>query len=41
MNAGIGICGHYIFEVAETKVETVTRMARENGYPLKCTMEKA
>ena len=38
---GVGICGHYIFEVAETKVETVTRMARENGYPLKCTMEKA
>ena len=38
---GLGVCGHYIFEVAETKVETVTRMARENGHPLKCTMEKA
>ena len=38
---GIGVCGHYTFEVAETKVETVTRMARENGHPLKCTMEKA
>ena len=37
---GIGICGHYTFEVAETKVDTVTRMARENGHPLKCTMEK-
>lgn len=38
---GIGICGLYPYEIAETKVETVTRMARENGHPLKCTMEKA
>jgi ATP-dependent Clp protease adaptor protein ClpS len=38
---GIGICGLYTYEVAETKVETVVRMARENGHPLKCTMEKA
>jgi len=38
---GIGMCGLYTFEVAETKVETVIRMARENGHPLKCTMEKA
>lgn len=38
---GIGMCGLYIYEVAETKVETVIRMARENGHPLKCTMEKA
>ena len=38
---GIGVCGIYTFEVAETKVETVTRMARENGHPLKCTMEIA
>jgi ATP-dependent Clp protease adaptor protein ClpS len=37
---GIGICGVFVFEIAETKVETVNRMARENGYPLKCTMEK-
>jgi ATP-dependent Clp protease adaptor protein ClpS len=38
---GIGLCGIYTFEVAETKVETVIRMAREEGHPLKCTMEKA
>lgn len=38
---GIGLCGSYIHEVAETKVETVKRLARENGHPLKCTMEKA
>lgn len=38
---GIGLCGVFTHEVAETKVETVTRLARENGHPLKCTMEKA
>jgi ATP-dependent Clp protease adaptor protein ClpS len=38
---GIGMCGVYNFEVAETKVDTVTRLARENGHPLRCTMEKA
>ena len=38
---GIGVCGLYTFEIAETKVDLVTRMARENGHPLKCTMEKA
>ena len=37
---GIGVCGIYPFEVAETKVDTVTKLARENGHPLKCTMEK-
>ena len=37
---GIGICGSYTYEVAETKVETVHSLAVENGYPLKCTMEK-
>jgi len=37
---GVGVCGLYTYEVAETKVETVIRMARENGHPLKCTMEK-
>jgi ATP-dependent Clp protease adaptor protein ClpS len=38
---GIGVCGLFPYEVAETKVETVTRLARANGHPLKCTMEKA
>lgn len=37
---GIGICGVYTHEVAETKVATVHSLAAENGYPLKCTMEK-
>jgi len=37
---GIGICGVYTYEVSETKVNIVHVLARENGFPLKCTMEK-
>ena len=37
---GIGVCGVYTFEVAETKVDTVHSLAREHGFPLKCSMEK-
>ena len=37
---GVGVCGYYPYEVAETKVDTVHLLAREKGFPLKCTMEK-
>jgi ATP-dependent Clp protease adaptor protein ClpS len=37
---GVGLCGVYTYEVAETKVDTVHRLARENDFPLKCTMEE-
>ncbi|ACN15760.1 ClpS [Desulforapulum autotrophicum HRM2] len=37
---GKGICGSYTREVAETKVNTVHHLAREQGFPLKSTMEK-
>ncbi|MBC8430841.1 MAG: ATP-dependent Clp protease adapter ClpS [Desulfobacteraceae bacterium] len=37
---GMGLCGVYTYEVSETKVETVHAIAREQGFPLKCTMEK-
>jgi len=37
---GIGLCGVYIREIAETKIATVHELARERHYPLKCTMEK-
>ena len=37
---GIGVCGTYPLEVAETKVTQVTKIARENGYPLKLTLEE-
>ena len=36
---GIGLCGIYPYEVAETKVETVHALAQEAGFPLKSTME--
>ena len=39
-NNGVGVCGVYPYEVAETKVNTVDALAREHGFPLKCTMEK-
>lgn len=37
---GIGVCGVYTSEIAETKVALVHKMARKEGYPLKCTMEE-
>ncbi len=37
---GVGICGVYPYEMAETKVESVHLLAGENDFPLKCTMEK-
>ena len=37
---GIGVCGIFPYEVAETKVDTVITLARENGFPLKCIMER-
>lgn len=39
-HAGMGICGVFPFDIAETKVDTVHTLAREHGFPLKCTMEK-
>ena len=37
---GVGICGVYTFEVAETKVSQVMDFARTHEQPLQCTMEK-
>ena len=36
---GKGVCGIYTKEVAETKVETVLKMAQSDQHPLKCIME--
>lgn len=38
--SGVGVCGIYPYEIAETKVDTVETLARENGFPLKCIMER-
>ncbi|NQZ13801.1 MAG: ATP-dependent Clp protease adapter ClpS [Alphaproteobacteria bacterium] len=37
---GVGICGIFTYEVAETKVAQVMDFARSNEQPLQCTMEK-
>ena len=37
---GVGVCGIFTHEVAETKVTQVMDFARENEHPLQCTMEK-
>ena len=39
-NQGVGECGVYPFEVAETKVTRVMDTARKNQHPLQCVMEK-
>ena len=36
---GVGMCGIFPFEVAETKVAKVHAMARAQGYPLRCTLD--
>ena len=38
---GSGVAGVYPFEVAETKVDTVTSRARDAGYPLRAAIEEA
>jgi ATP-dependent Clp protease adaptor protein ClpS len=37
---GVGQCGVFTYEVAETKVAQVVDLARRNEHPLQCTMEK-
>lgn len=38
---GKGVCGVYIYEIAETKVAQVTGLAQQHQHPLLCTMEEA
>lgn len=37
---GVGVCGVYTYEVAETKVNQVIDFARKHEHPLQCTLEK-
>ncbi|WP_099866869.1 ATP-dependent Clp protease adapter ClpS [Pararhizobium haloflavum] len=39
-NHGVGECGVFTYEVAETKVTQVMDFARQNQHPLQCVMEK-
>lgn len=38
---GIGMCGMYPLEIAETKVTLVKQKAVEAGFPLRCTIEQS
>ena len=38
---GIGVAGIYTFEIAETKVDKASALAREQEFPLLVTMEQA
>ena len=38
---GVGVCGVFPYEVAETKVHQVMDFAQQNEHPLQCTLEKA
>ena len=38
---GVGVCGVFTYEVAETKVTQVMEFARRHQHPLQCIMEKA
>ena len=37
---GVGICGVYPYEIAESKVTQVVDFARKHQHPLQCTLEK-
>ena len=39
-HSGVGMCGIFPYDIAESKVETVLNLAQDRGFPLKCTMEK-
>jgi len=37
---GVGLCGVYTYEIAETKVAQVMAFSRQHQHPLQCTLEK-
>jgi len=37
---GVGVCGVYTYEVAETKVKQVMDFSQRHQHPLQCTLEK-
>jgi len=38
---GVGVAGVYPFEIAETRVRRVEALARQNEFPLRCSIEEA
>ena len=37
---GVGVCGTYPYEIAETKIFKVHMQARQEEFPLKCSLEE-
>ncbi|HIC42948.1 MAG TPA: ATP-dependent Clp protease adaptor ClpS [Sulfurimonas sp.] len=37
---GKGLCGIYLYEVAETKASIVEKQARSEGFPMRCSIEE-
>jgi len=37
---GVGVCGVYTYEIAETKTQKVLNLAKEHGHPLNCSFEE-
>ena len=37
---GIGVCGMFPLEIAETKMKQVLNLAKEHQHPLQCIIEK-
>ena len=37
---GMGVCGIFTYEIAETKVNRVMELARKEHHPLQCQLEK-
>jgi ATP-dependent Clp protease adaptor protein ClpS len=37
---GVGVCGVFTYEIADTQVTQVMDLARQNQHPLQCTIEK-
>lgn len=37
---GKGLCGIYVYEVAETKASIVQEEARKEGFPMRCSIEE-
>ena len=40
-NRGLSICGTYTYDIAVTKISQVHQMAKNGGFPLKCSYEEA
>tara|TARA_Y100001970_G_C14167491_1_gene822174 strand:+ start:267 stop:668 length:402 start_codon:yes stop_codon:yes gene_type:complete len=38
-HSGVGVCGIYTYEIAESKTSKVHQISKENGHPLRCTFE--